>query len=187
VSSANFALNRTKNILPVNVRKLIYNSLVKSHIEYGIIAYGGVEKHRLNRIKNLQKKAVRNVALGSRFSHTDPTFGKLEILKIDDLYSINVGVFMHKYLSSKLPISFSDMFKFFPEPNRTRNFVLEQTKQKRLDSLPKVSMPKVWNNYDISLKTACNVNSFKSMFRTNKFLAYKSFQCREINCYSCLN
>jgi len=86
VSSANFALNRTKNILPVNVRKLIYNSLVKSHIEYGIIAYGGVEKHRLNRVKNLQKKAVRNVALGSRFSHTDPTFGKLEILKIDDLY-----------------------------------------------------------------------------------------------------
>ena len=64
-----------------------------------------------------QKKAVRNVALGSRFSHTDPTFGKLEILKIDDLYSINVGVFMHKYLSSKLPTSFPDMFKFFLDPN----------------------------------------------------------------------
>ena len=55
VSSANFALNRTKNLLPVNVRKLIYNSLVKSHIEYGIIAYGGVEKRRLNKIKTLQK------------------------------------------------------------------------------------------------------------------------------------
>ena len=94
---------------------------------------------------------------------------------------------MHKYISSKLPISSADMFTVFPEPYRTRNFVLEQTKQKRLDSLPKVSMPKVWNNYDVSLKTACNVNSFKSMFRTNKFLAYKSFQCREINCYSCLN
>ena len=30
-----FALNQIKNILPLNIRKIVYNSLVRSHIEYG--------------------------------------------------------------------------------------------------------------------------------------------------------
>jgi hypothetical protein len=50
-------------MLPANVRKLVYddnNSLVKSHIEYGIISYGGVEK--------------RTVALKHRVSQTSPAF-----------------------------------------------------------------------------------------------------------------
>ena len=127
VSSASFALNRTKNLLPANVRKLVYNSLVKSHIEYGIIAYGGVEKYRLNRIKNLQKRAVRTVASKPKLSHTNPTFGNLELLKFDDLYNLNAGIFLYKYINLKLPVSFLNMFRVFPEPNRTRNFILEQT------------------------------------------------------------
>ena len=40
VSSANFALNQLKKILPLNITKTIYNSLVKPHIEYSLIPWG---------------------------------------------------------------------------------------------------------------------------------------------------
>ena len=36
--SGNFVLNRCKNVLPINVRRLIYNSLIQSHLEYGVLA-----------------------------------------------------------------------------------------------------------------------------------------------------
>ena len=33
-------LNQIKNILPLNIRLLVYNALVRPHIEYGIITWG---------------------------------------------------------------------------------------------------------------------------------------------------
>jgi hypothetical protein len=126
VSSANFALNRVKNLLPLNVRKLIYNSLIKSHIEYGILAYGGCNNKGINRIKTLQKRAVRTVHNKSRSVHADPLFGKLKLLKFDDIYKLNTSIFMHKYFNEKLPFSFRGMFNSLSEPNRTNNFLLER-------------------------------------------------------------
>ena len=32
--------NQIKNILPLNIRLLVYNALVRPHIEYGIITWG---------------------------------------------------------------------------------------------------------------------------------------------------
>ena len=37
IASSSFALSQIKTILPLNIRPLIYNSLVRPHIEYGIV------------------------------------------------------------------------------------------------------------------------------------------------------
>ena len=42
-----FALSQIKNILPLNIRLLVYNALVRPHIEYGIVTWG--------RVKNCKK------------------------------------------------------------------------------------------------------------------------------------
>ena len=57
IASSIFALNQIKNILPLNIRPLVYNALVRPHIEYGIIAWGGgiVKNAKLQKIKSLQK------------------------------------------------------------------------------------------------------------------------------------
>ena len=36
-----FALNQIKTILPLNICLLVYNALLRPHIEYGIISGGG--------------------------------------------------------------------------------------------------------------------------------------------------
>ena len=81
------------------------------------MSYGGCNKKDLKRLINLQKRAVRIVALESRAPHTDPLFGNLEILKLEDLYKLNAGIFMYKYFKSKLPESFNELFKPLSEPN----------------------------------------------------------------------
>ena len=40
IASSIFALSQIKNILPLNIRLLVYNSLVRPHIEYGIVTWG---------------------------------------------------------------------------------------------------------------------------------------------------
>jgi len=43
ITSSIFALSQIKNILPLNIRLLVYNSLVRPHIKYGIVTWGGVK------------------------------------------------------------------------------------------------------------------------------------------------
>ena len=40
LSSANYLINSTKNVLPKKIRMTLYNSLFKSHLQYGILAWG---------------------------------------------------------------------------------------------------------------------------------------------------
>ena len=40
LSSASFALKSVKKILPLNIRKIVYESLIKSQSEYGMLAWG---------------------------------------------------------------------------------------------------------------------------------------------------
>ena len=56
IASSIFALNQIKNILPLNIRLLVYNALVRSHSEYGIITWGGEGRKKNYGKSNLCKK-----------------------------------------------------------------------------------------------------------------------------------
>ena len=40
ISSGNFIISRSKNVFPINIRKNIYNSLVRSHMEFWYFVVG---------------------------------------------------------------------------------------------------------------------------------------------------
>ena len=127
------------------------------------------------------------VAGKSRVAHADPVFGKLNILKFDDMFELNTGIFMHKYLNNLLPVSFNDMFTPLSIPNRTHNFKLEKTSMKYLDAFPKVTLPKIWNSFRLELKSSSSVKAFKRKFISQTVLKYCSFKCQKAICYSCVN
>jgi len=56
IASSIFALSQIKNILPLNIRLLVYNSLVRPHIEYGIVTWGGVKNFKLQKNQIFAKK-----------------------------------------------------------------------------------------------------------------------------------
>jgi len=69
---------------------------------------------------------------GNWLSHTDPLFGKLNILKFKDIFDVNSKIFMHKYFNSQLPESFNNMFTPFAAPNRTKTLFLRNQEIKGL-------------------------------------------------------
>ena len=186
VSSANFALNSVKNILPLRIRKLAYNSLVRSHIEYGILAYGSCRGKYIQQLCTLLKKSVRIVGKRSYISHTDPIYGTLNLLKFHDLYRLNVSLFMYRYQNLKLPVSFDKMFLPLQAAKRTLNYKLERTKYKYLESLPKVIFPRIWNEINCEYKSSKNIGSFKQKIIADSITEYNSYKCRRKNCPSCL-
>ena len=86
IACGNYAIARTKHTFPLNIRIILYSSLVRPHLEYGVVAWGGARRSKLKKVMNIQKKCIRNVADRSLRSHSDPIFSAFKIMKLDDLF-----------------------------------------------------------------------------------------------------
>ena len=186
LSSGNYAINSAKNFLPLHIRKNIYNSLFRSHLEYGIIAWGGISNNKLKGIIGLQKKCVRNVANKLKLSHSDPIFSSLEILKFPDLVVYNSLLFMHKFAFGLQPPTFNDMFHPLGVNNRTGNYRLVKYNAKFFDHFPSVYLPKIWNEYSSKIKHCITITSLKSLLTDLLISKYKTREsCGFVRCPDC--
>ena len=63
-----------------------------------------------NRLLLLQKRIVRILAKVLFDAHTNPIFKEFQLLKFEDIYIFQLGIFMYKYSRDLLPKKFDDMF-----------------------------------------------------------------------------
>ena len=98
-------LNRLKYILPTDIEIMMYNSLILSHINYGILMWG----YHSCRLYKLQKRAMRTITLAPYNAHSEPLFRSLNILKISDIFTLFQLKFYHKLINNKLPSYFTNM------------------------------------------------------------------------------
>ena len=184
LASANYAIARTRNFLPIKIRKSLYNSLFRSHAEFGILSWGCSPQTKLNKICTLQKKCVRNVAnVGSR-AHSEPLFSKLKILTFTDLFKMNACNFIHQYHYKKLPASFTGMFQLLRDSDNimTRegheNYVVSVPISRNLLNLPRPSIIPIWNGISDTLKATISHKVFKKQCKNTFLESYET----EVHC-----
>ena len=101
-------MNRLKRYLPLSAMKLMYDSLILSHLQFGITNWG----FEWDRLSNLQKRALR-IMTNSRYNaHTEPLFKQLHLLIVKDTFEIQCLKFWYKYVNNKLPNYIRDMFTY---------------------------------------------------------------------------
>ena len=71
----------------------MYFSMVHSHLNYGLFAWGFDSK----RIIKLQKRCVRIITRSTYSAHTQPLMKKLNILSVPDILLLNSMKFYYKY------------------------------------------------------------------------------------------
>ena len=180
LSSGNYAISQAKNFLPLNIRKTLYNSLFKPHMDFGIIAWGGISSAKLKKVTTLQKKCVRNIAGKGYRSHTDPLFSSLNIIKFEDLRILNSCNFMHKFINEKVPRSFKNTFTLLPTTNRTNSFQVEKVKNSFLHQFPTYFLPNLWNSNLLDLKLIESHSVFKKSLKEILISNYSD----HVRCYS---
>ena len=77
-------MNKLKRYLPISVMKLMYDSLILSHLQFGITCWG----FECNRLVKLQKRALRIMTNSKYNAHTEPLFKDLKLLKLDGILDI---------------------------------------------------------------------------------------------------
>ena len=83
--------------LSKSVLRTLYYALIYPYIQYCIIIWRSTYPTCLYRINLLQKRVIRITNRVVYDAPTDPIFKDLNILKLNDIYLLQLGIFMYKY------------------------------------------------------------------------------------------
>ena len=86
----------------------MYDSLVLSHLQFGISCWG----FGCDRIFKLQKRILRILADSKYNAHTEPLLKELRSLKVKDIFNVQCLKFWYKFVNGTLPDHFRQMFTF---------------------------------------------------------------------------
>ena len=78
--SALYAINKIKAIVPVEVLRMVYFSLVHPHLAFGMTLWGAVYNIHVNKIHVMEKRIVRAIFEVEYSAHTAQRFDELRIL-----------------------------------------------------------------------------------------------------------
>ena len=81
---------RLKHMVPSEIFLTTYNGLIKPHIRYGFKCWGFNKEI----ILKLQKKSMRIICSSGYLSHSEPLFKKLNVLKIDGMFKLQLLTFV---------------------------------------------------------------------------------------------
>ena len=182
-------LNRLKHTLPFSALKLLYNSLILPHLQYGILVWGF--KH--NRVFKLQKRAMRIITCSKYNAHTAPIFKSLSLLKVEDIFKISLLKLFWKLKNRKLPSYFTNMFApiaAVAHTHDTRNRLMETAQMPRTASAAdtlRYYLPQFLETVPRAIKDKVNTHSFKGFTHYVKIFYIDSYSvvCDIPNCYIC--
>lgn len=110
IASSIYAISRIKNIVPTSYKRTLYFTLVYPYLNYGITLWGSAAKRYRNKIFIMQKKAIRLICNAGYNDHTSQLFISQNVLKLDDIYKLEVSKTIHRFYNNILPMPLRDMF-----------------------------------------------------------------------------
>ena len=182
-------IKRLNKILPIPTLVTLYNSLIMSHIRYGILAWG----NNLDRLIKLQKRAVRSICNTKYNAHTSPLFKKLKLPKVRDVYELECLKFFFKYHNNLVPSYFSTMFNPIqpvdhPYDTRNRELVhLPYPNKLYCFKCIRYQIPRIISTFPNNVIEKIHTHSLKgfALYAKNHLITNYETVCNRINCYVC--
>ena len=104
ISKITYLIYRLKSYVPLKVIKTLYYSLAYPHLIYNIITWGSASKIATQSLIVQHKRLIRLLSNSNEYlEHTNPIFKKLQLLKLCDIYKLNIGMYMFKIINGIAP------------------------------------------------------------------------------------
>ena len=103
---------RLKDLYPMTVLRMLYNSLILPHLSYGILTWGA-KISRDDKLHLIQKRCLRLISNSSYIAHTEPIYKYLRIISLPDMYSVAMWKFYYKLMNNILPSYFENILIYF--------------------------------------------------------------------------
>ena len=96
----------------MDTMKLLYHSLINSKLQYEIIVWGATFKTYLSEVnvRINSTRIIRALSSSNLYTPMSSLYKKLNLLKLEDLYKVELGKFMYLYYNKKTPKIFNSFF-----------------------------------------------------------------------------
>jgi len=101
---------KIRNVVLVDVLKMLYFSLAHCHLKYCIVSWGLATDSILQTLEIVHNNILRTITYNVYRCHITPLYKSLNSLKIHDIYKLELAKLMHKFHYEMLPTSFKDLF-----------------------------------------------------------------------------
>ena len=185
---------KIRPFINIKIMKILYYSFVYPHLLYAIEVWGSADTTHVNKLNILQKRVIRMISFQDRrqddysFPPSDPLFVNLGIIKIQDIFKMNVSKFIYKCLNKTNPSNFHSWFtlssmcnnhntrsKFIDIENSitTRNLFVSfyRTTHYGLKQL-KVLGAKIWNNIPPLIRNNTSIKIFLNELKNSIINSY---------------
>ena len=157
INSGLYAINKAKLVLNTKHLTTLYYALIYPHLLYGITLWGNTYNLYLNRLVVLQKRVIRIITNSPFRAHTEHLFEQLKLLKLPDIYKLEVAKTVMKFHTNTLPKSLCDAFKKLPNTyHNTRQSntykVIQPRTRTTVTTRSIINMgPRIWNDINSEL------------------------------------
>ena len=167
-------LSKLRYYLDINLLKMIYYALVYPYLLYGVMSWGSASETVLNIVRSVQNRVVkvmRFIPFGSY--DMKPVYEEMDILKIDNIYKLEVGKFMYKFDNDLLPDNFNEYFQYVRNvhtystrmsTNKCMYIKISNTKFSK--KMLKVKGTEIWNSIPLELKELNSVKLFSQKLKS---------------------
>ena len=96
---------KLKKYVNINTLKIIYYSLIYSHLKYCVTSWEKSAKTIIQPIINTQKRVIRIMTRSNCQTNSSPLFTQLQILKLCDIYKLQMNIAIHNLKNNIWQIS----------------------------------------------------------------------------------
>ena len=163
-------LFRLNSYLPTKILKALYSSMILPYLNYSIEAWFGAARTDSNKIFVLQKKSIRAIFRLPFNAHTNESFKINNILKINELYKLNLCSLVYKYTQPSIDLP--SAIRFQPVASRhthntrhNHNLVTPRYNLTKSQSSFVFNSIRAWNSLPDEVLTCNSLPSFKSRLK----------------------
>ena len=161
-------LYRLNKFLPEYILKTLYHCLVSPHISYGIEAWYAAPKTAIDRISVIQKKVIRAINQLPYNTHTNDYFKYMCILKLEDIYNLQLGKYMLINQNT-----FNLVSRVHSHDTRSRNnLALPLYNLTHTQKFCKYRGIKLWNTLPNNIKESATVQQFGGRLKSYLIAKY---------------
>ena len=149
-----------RNFVDTETLKLLYYSLIYSRFQYGIILWGTATYSRRKEIVLRLNNIVRIMTWSRKFDHVSIRYKQLKLLKLEDIYRLELSKIMHQLNCNMTPKVFEKNFvklereHSYSTTQKTKNtYFLTRVNKTMSQKQLAFRGTKLWATLDNSIKT----------------------------------
>lgn len=158
-------MGRVSKILPRDVLRMLYFSLIYPYLTYCCIIWGNASPTALHKLEVLQNRAVRIITRSPFRATASPIYKQLNLLKLCDISKLQTVLFMYKCKHVLLPGSCINYCVInLQHPYNMRNihyFVAQPFRTSIREHCICVQGPRVWDLLPVPLQASESTETLK--------------------------